>query len=529
MMKKTKTLLCALVLGVLAPALVAQDEASQTQFNSASASLQEKLEASLAELSQLRAQLAEEKVPLSKQLAEVEAELAAARDEFQQATRLLDSRTLDLGNLRTEIKSRKDEASYLSGLFLQYLRTFESGVHISELARYEAEIEAAKLAPENANLTKKEVNAAQTAMLETSLERLHEALSGVRFEGKAVDPEGTVNDGTFVLIGPAAIFQPHGQEVAGTAEQRIGSLVPAQINFESEADSALASELISSGAGMFPLDPTLGDAHEVAAANQGTWLDEIEAGGNVMPAIIAMASAALLVAIFKWLGMAFIFKPSKRKLKALYASIGENDQPAAVTHARSIGGPVGRMLTAGAKHLHEPRELIEEVMYEQTLTTRLKLNRMLPFIAICAASAPLLGLLGTVTGIISTFKLITVFGSGDVKVLSGGISEALITTKFGLIVAIPSLLLHAFLSRKARGIIGNMESSAIAFMNHVGHGDTGIVRAAAPPTAEDRSGSVGDDLVKERVSEILNQLLVPIANENSGARSSTAVSQTVSD
>jgi cytochrome bd-type quinol oxidase subunit 1 len=106
-------------------------------------------------------------------------------------------------------------------------------------------------------------------------------------------------------------------------------------------------------------------------------------------------------------------------------------------------------------------------MYEVMLTRRLKLERMLPFISICAASAPLLGLLGTVTGIINTFKLITVFGSGDVKTLSGGISEALITTECGLIVAIPSLLLHAFLSRKARGIISSMETASVAFVNQV--------------------------------------------------------------
>jgi biopolymer transport protein ExbB len=106
------------------------------------------------------------------------------------------------------------------------------------------------------------------------------------------------------------------------------------------------------------------------------------------------------------------------------------------------------MLAAGVEHLREPRDLIEEVMYEEVLTTRLRLQNMLPFIAICAAAAPLLGLLGTVTGMINTFKLITVFGTGDVKTLSGGISEALITTKFGLIVAVPSLLLPPFFPAK---------------------------------------------------------------------------------
>jgi biopolymer transport protein ExbB len=91
----------------------------------------------------------------------------------------------------------------------------------------------------------------------------------------------------------------------------------------------------------------------------------------------------------------------------------------------------------------------------------------LPFVAICATSAPLLGLLGTVTGIMNTFSLMTVFGTGDPKTLSSGISEALITTEYGLIVAIPSLLLHAFLSRRARRVLDEMEQVAIAFLNQL--------------------------------------------------------------
>ena len=136
--------------------------------------------------------------------------------------------------------------------------------------------------------------------------------------------------------------------------------------------------------------------------------------------------------------------------------------------ASRSAGPAGAMLPPASSTSSEPRELIEEVMYETVLTTRLKLHGCCRSSPSAPPSAPLLGLLGTVTGIINTFKLITVFGSGDVKTLSGGISEALITTEFGLIVAIPSLLLHAFLSRKARGVVDQMERPAVAFVNQVG-------------------------------------------------------------
>ena len=104
-------------------------------------------------------------------------------------------------------------------------------------------------------------------------------------------------------------------------------------------------------------------------------------------------------------------------------------------------------------------------MYETILDTQPKLSRFLPVIAITAATAPLLGLLGTVTGMINTFNLITLFGTGDARVLSSGISEALVTTEFGLVVAIPALIIHALLSRKVKSILGDMEKYALIFSN----------------------------------------------------------------
>ena len=182
-------------------------------------------------------------------------------------------------------------------------------------------------------------------------------------------------------------------------------------------------------------------------------------------------------------------------------------------------GPVGKLLRVGVEHLHEPRELIEEVMFEDVLTTRLRVQGYLPFIAITAASAPLLGLLGTVTGIINTFAMITEFGSGDASMLSGGISEALITTKYGLIVAIPPLLLHAFLSRKARRIINGMESAAVAFVNHVSKMPQRrrvVIAAAAAASSPGNASSVAPDplLVRAQVNEILGEMLGPLSKHD---------------
>jgi biopolymer transport protein ExbB len=301
-----------------------------------------------------------------------------------------------------------------------------------------------------------------------SLNRLEGALGGDRFEGAAVaEAAGNkVKKGQFVIIGPAAYFKSDDGQTVGTAEERLGSLQPNVIAFrKSEAGEAVA-EVIEKGDGRLPVDPTLGNAHVVEATEENI-IEHASKGGPVMYPIVILAGAAFLVALVKFVGMIFLRKPRPRNISELLAKVAGNDTEGAREQAAQIRGPAGEMLRIGADHLGEPPELIEEVMYEKVLSTRLRVQRMLPFIAISAAAAPLLGLLGTVTGIINTFKLITVFGTGDVKTLSGGISEALITTEFGLIVAIPSLLLHAFLSRRARSIVDQMEKSAVAFMNEV--------------------------------------------------------------
>ena len=114
---------------------------------------------------------------------------------------------------------------------------------------------------------------------------------------------------------------------------------------------------------------------------------------------------------------------------------------------------------------HKGADVVEEIIYEQMIDVQSKLQKWLPFIAVTAAIAPLLGLLGTVSGMISTFSALSVVGTGDPKLLSGGISEALVTTLFGLVVAIPALILHSLLSRRSQGIIQTTEKIGLTVVN----------------------------------------------------------------
>ena len=101
---------------------------------------------------------------------------------------------------------------------------------------------------------------------------------------------------------------------------------------------------------------------------------------------------------------------------------------------------------------------MKEILFEKILEAQPRLERFLPFIAVTAAASPLLGLLGTVTGMITTFSQIRISGNSDINSLASGISEALVTTKFGLIAAIPALVLHALLSRRVQGLLAGMGS-----------------------------------------------------------------------
>lgn len=474
-MKATTMIRTFLLVGAALGGSVAVAQAPQPQspnsqgqekpsFEQAAATTSRQLAESVAELATLRERLTAEKLPMAQELRQLEEGLLTVRGDLAKATRALDGRTLDLGNLKAEVEKRKDQAAYLSNLLADHGRNFESRLHIAELQRYGAPLEASRLARDNTKLTEAELFATELALVDASFARIEDALGGSRFEGKAVDPSGTVNQGTFVLVGPTALFRSNDGKHVGIVEQRLGSLEPTVADFDAPQDLEMAAQFVLGTGGAFPIDPTMGTARKIAEI-QETWVEHVLKGGPVMWPIFAFAGAALLVVVFKWLSMAFLRRPSRKLLGQLMQSVRNGDRASAVEQCEAIGGPVGRMLMAGAEHIGEPRELIEESMFEQMLSTRLRLNSWLPFVAICATSAPLLGLLGTVTGIMNTFTLMTVFGAGDPKTLSSGISEALITTEYGLIVAIPSLLLHAVLARKARGIVDEMEKAAVSLLN----------------------------------------------------------------
>jgi biopolymer transport protein ExbB len=149
----------------------------------------------------------------------------------------------------------------------------------------------------------------------------------------------------------------------------------------------------------------------------------------------------------------------------------------AITIAESSGGLLGRVFAACLRRRAAGVHAMEDSIQEQLLHELPRLNRFLGGLAILAAVAPLLGLLGTVTGIIQTFGVIQAFGNANPGLMAGGISEALITTAAGLVIAIPILLVHSLLRGRVDRIVADAEMHAATLLNVVAHDGTPV---AAP-------------------------------------------------
>lgn len=243
-------------------------------------------------------------------------------------------------------------------------------------------------------------------------------------------------------------------------------------------------------------------------------MDQIRKGGPVMYPIVILGAVAVLIGLLKWVHISMAKKPSNKKVKKFLAALDAGDKATAEEIVRKNGGPVGKMLKAAAEHYQDPPSMMEESMFEAVLDAKASLNSWIPFIKIAAAVEPLLGLLGTVTGMINTFKLITIFGTGDASTFSSGISEALLTTMWGLVTAIPALLMAAFLSRKARTSLDDMEKLAVRLMNHRNYQET-MRNRGSDPEDEASSGSDGQGKpVKLVNTKPLPEVNVPDSTES---------------
>ncbi|MFH1139636.1 MAG: MotA/TolQ/ExbB proton channel family protein [Pseudomonadota bacterium] len=204
----------------------------------------------------------------------------------------------------------------------------------------------------------------------------------------------------------------------------------------------------------------------ITRLNDGTsFRDMINSGGVIVWPILAAGLAAVFLILERLLFFSRVRKNTDGLMNRVAELLSQGDYPAALKAALTMKGrPTGNVLLAGLEQHDQPRDVMESRMSEAILKEIPRLERFLATLKVLAASAPLMGLLGTVTGMINTFRVITQHGAGDPRLMAGGISEALITTQMGLIVAIPIMIVVALLSRRSQNLASDMEEKALAVM-----------------------------------------------------------------
>jgi biopolymer transport protein ExbB len=197
-----------------------------------------------------------------------------------------------------------------------------------------------------------------------------------------------------------------------------------------------------------------------------TLKSQIESGGFLVWPILLIGLVALLITCERIWFLNRVHTNADKVMGRVNALAAEKQWEACENTVRpGVGKPVFNILMAGLSGRKEDRQTLESILQEAILRELPRLERFLPMLNVMAGVAPLIGLLGTVTGMIATFHTITLFGTGDPRMMSGGISEALATTMFGLAVAIPITLIHTFLTRRVEHIVGDMEEKAVALCN----------------------------------------------------------------
>jgi biopolymer transport protein ExbB len=264
----------------------------------------------------------------------------------------------------------------------------------------------------------------------------------VKFTGTVIKPNGeqasqdVVRIGNFQLLsdGMYLEFLQQGEKMAELTRQPAGGLQAAAASLQASTDGFTR-------VGIDPTGPS-GGSFLSALINSPSIVERWHQGQLVGYIISAVGAFAMLLAIWRFIVLAGISSKVNAQLKSTSAN---------------TNNPLGRVLKVAEDNKGLDGETLELKLEEATLKERPAIESGLNLLKIISMVAPLLGLLGTVTGMIITFQAITIFGAGDPKAMAGGISGALVTTVLGLVVAIPTVLMHTLVNGRAKRVLHILE------------------------------------------------------------------------
>lgn len=405
--------------------------------------LLKKLSSAQNTLSATEKRIARERLQLAEKLNKLEREVLALQEKTSVARRLADEKTLSLSQLESRLDSWHQQQAYQHNLLNRFIQQHAAGAD-----------DLPTQLPEQI---------AKVVELSQAMER--------RFFPSWQTADVVVGDGVIQTV-PSLSVGPltwYWQEESG----RAGVVKATSSGLQSEfllsgSQSVGLEQLMANGQGSIAFDPTLERAM-VREKNTESLFEHLVKGGFWVIPILLFGVFALAIALLKVAQLWRLPKVVRFTPAVLNSLINEPERPVPVT----VTGMQKQLLDIGRASTsarHRDDQLFMQLQQDKTW-----LERWIGAIAITASVSPLLGLLGTVSGMIETFKMMTLFGAGDPEVVSGGIAQALITTELGLIVAIPALVLHAILNRRARDYYLELENFAIML------GQDDEPEAAAPP------------------------------------------------
>lgn len=374
----------------------------------------------------------------SARMAEARGALAAAEARGRSLSARFDANEVELGAL-------EEQVSIQAGDFQELLGQFRSaaGATMPEIAnsfanfdysgRVEgiAEIAEARVLPTRAQLERLPKAMLQEMIAQSEVKTFEAVVNGV-------GPDGSNASVELIRIGVFTAATTDGRAFVEVRRPNSGDTF-LQVFAKQPAggyNSAIASLIRSSEGELIkaPVDPSKGNLFGILG-DLPTFGDRLRQGGEVGAVIATLAIIGILIGLYKIFTLFTMGGAMRTTAKSRQA--GESN-------------PLARVFEVYENNRSADVETLELKLDEQILRESPRIERFNDIIKVLAAVAPLLGLLGTVVGMIITFTAITIYGAGDPKLMAGGISVALMTTVFGLVAAIPLLLIHAIVSAMAR-------------------------------------------------------------------------------
>jgi len=433
-----------------------------------------------AELNGARAKIAEEKAPFLRAMRAAENRIITAQTEISKRETEQEQVQDTRQRLIRDAEILQRNRAYVNTLAQEGLKLFDDGMLPGEETLVAEPLHALQKQLD-ATAEGEEAGRAAGNVTEFLLAQVERSVGGYVAPGRAMlEGDNRIVAGSFAFVGPEVFFRAN-EGLAGIAlRRREGEPVPVVYRLPAWQPADVTA-FFQGKTGMIPADPTVGKALRLQET-RGNLAEHIKKGGTVAYAIVAVGALAVLLILLKIGDVLRMRVDEPETVLPFLVALAGGETAVAEGRLAKLRTSTRELFTTGLKHRHKSRAVLEEHLQALLMRQRLQLERRLPLLAVIATAAPLMGLLGTVVGMVRTFALITVFGTGNAGKLAGGISEVLVATELGLVVAIPALVAHGFLATRVQKTMAMQERYALEFIT--------AAKADAPVDADEREETV---------------------------------------